>query len=221
MEIRSEVIIICEGLADVNFFEALVQERTGLPPIDILRDKEGGISSFAKKLQGIRGDGHAFSKLKGVLLVADSADNPGSTFSNVCKQIRSATGYAIPTRPDELSAQVVGYPQLLVMLIPNDHEPGSLESLCNLALEEKNEHIAQCVDSFLSCETISAHQWSPEKIAKARFHSMIAALNEDDPSRAMSYVFQGRKRVISVEHHCFDDVYNRLLDFCQSVGAIR
>ena len=223
LELSKEVLIICEGTADKNFFRKLIEKRSGLPQFDIpfpLPSKDlGGVSAFEHWLKAIRGDRHGFSKLKGVLLVADSANNPISTFNNVCTQIKNATGYAIPTKPDDVTPQVADYPQVSVMLIPNESTAGGLESLCISEITNREPWISSCVNNFLSCGNIQALQWSPEKLDKARFHSMIAALNEDDPSRALSYAFKDPKPVISVEDSCFDAVYNKLKKFCVDVGA--
>lgn len=222
-ELSKEVIIICEGAADKNFFRKLIEKRSGLPQFDIpfpMQGKDlGGVNAFKHWLEAIRGDRRGFSKLKGVLLVADSASNPISTFNDVCTQIKNATGYAIPTKPDEVTPRVADYPQVAVMLIPNESSPGGLESLCVSEITNREPWISTCVNKFLSCGNIQALKWSPEKLDKARYHSMISALNEDDPSRALSYAFKDPNPVISVENPCFDEVYNKLKNFCLAVGA--
>lgn len=222
VELKNEVIIICEGKADVNFFKKLIEKRSGLPKFDILptpTDQRGGVDAFEHWLKAIRGDRHGFSKLKGVLLVADSASDPTSTYNYVCGQIKNATGYAIPTKPDEVTPCVADYPQVSVMLIPNESTAGGLESLCVSEITNREPWISTCVNNFLSCGNIQALKWSPEKLDKARYHSMIAALNKDDPSRALSYAFNDPNPVISVENPCFDDVYNKLKNFCLAVDA--
>ena len=221
-ELNNEVVIICEGKADANFFQKLIEKRLGIPKFDILptpTDQRGGVDAFEHWLRAIRGDSHRFSKLKGVLLVADSASNPTSTFNNVCTQIRNATGYAIPTQTDTVTPHVADYPQVSVMLIPNEDTTGGLESLCINEIASREPWISTCVDNFLSCDKIQALKWSPEKKDKARFHSMVAALNEDDPSKALSHAFNGLKPVISVDNQCFDTVCNKLKNFCFAVGA--
>ncbi|WP_155802516.1 hypothetical protein [Halothiobacillus neapolitanus] len=96
----------------------------------------------------------------------------------------------------------------------------SAAALCITALIDKSPNINDCVNQFLSCGDINALDWSPEKVDKARFHSIIAASNENDPSRALSYAFKGEQPVISVEHCCFDGIYNKIKEFCVSVGAL-
>ncbi|ACX95780.1 DUF3226 domain-containing protein [Halothiobacillus neapolitanus] len=138
MEIKNEVVIICEGAADRNFFRKLIEKRKELPGIDVpfpVPGKDlGGINAFQHWLKAIRGDRHAFSRIKGVLLVADSADDPLLTFNNICTQITHATGYAIPTKLDEVTPHAAGSPQVSVITIPTSDKPGGLESLggCNV-----------------------------------------------------------------------------------------
>lgn len=221
LELSNEVVLICEGSADKNFFRKLIEKRAGLPQFDIPfpTPEKGGVNAFEHWLRAIRGDQHGFSKLKGVLLVADSASNPTSTFKDICSQIKNATGYAIPTKPNEATPRVADYPQVAVMLIPNESTTGGLESLCVSEITSREPWISACVENYLSCGNIQALKWSPEKQDKARFHSMIAALNQNDPSRALSQAFKDPKPVISVEAPCFDAVYNNLKKFCVDVGA--
>jgi hypothetical protein len=104
------------------------------------------------------------------------------------------------------------------MTLPDEKTPGGLEALLAQAIEEKTgEWIRECVNAFLRCDKIEAHSWPPEKLDKARFHSMVAALNRDDPSKSASTSFKDPSPLIDVEAPCFDSVFEKVKAFCDAV----
>lgn len=220
IELKENLVLLCEGDADKNFFRKLVQKRDQLPKFDIPFPFEnlGGKDAFAKMLRAIRGDRHGFARVRGVLIVADSADDPVVSFQTICDQIRQAGGYGVPTAPLEAAPGTLGHPPVAIMLLPDETTPGGLETLCIQEIAPKSPWIIPCVDQFLRCEQIQAHAWPPEKLDKARYHSMVAALNRDDPGRALSYAFKDPQPLIAVEAACFNDVELRLRNFSAAVG---
>lgn len=219
LELKEQLVLLCEGDADKNFFRKLLQKRPGLPKFDIPFPFEGlgGKAAFASMLRAIRGDRHGFARIRGVLIVADSADDPAASFRTIRDQIREAEGYGVPTAPLEVTHGSAGYPPLAVMLLPDEATPGGLETLCIQEMVPKTPWITPCVEQFLRCDQIQAHTWPPEKLDKARYHSMVAALYRDDPGRALSYAFKDPTPLISVEAPCFNDVELRLRNFDAAV----
>jgi hypothetical protein len=222
IELKEELVLLCEGEADKNFFRKLIQKREGLPRFDIPFPFEnlGGKDAFAKMLRAIRGDRHGFARIRGLLIVADSADDPMVSFQTTCDQIRQAEGYGIPAAPLDLASRTPGHPPLAVMLLPDESTPGGLETLCIQEIAPKSPWITTCVDQFLRCEQIQAHDWPPEKLDKARYHSMVAALNRSDPGRALSRAFKDPAPLIAVEAACFNSVELRLRNFSAAVAAL-
>ncbi len=219
--------LLCEGAADQNFFKALSEKR-GLPKFDYLDpSKHYGVTNFKTMLMAIQGNIKSFSTLNGVLILADSASNPAATFAGICAQIKAA-GKKLPV-PSDLSvtarahpATNAGMPAVRVMLVPGDDRPGCLETLCVEVLLEKNAWAEGCLDEYLSCGKSSAVTWSAEKLDKARYHCLVAALHRDDPSKAVSRAFgrsgtDSSQPLIDVTHPIFDSIAKRIQDFCGSL----
>jgi hypothetical protein len=215
IELKHEVTILCEGTADQNFIKKLIEARGGFPPVDFLPPNEfHGSANFGTMLLALTGAGHAFTRIKGVLIVADSHDKPETTFAEI-----KARGFPEPQQPLQVAQCTAVYPAVAVMLIPDETTPGGLETLLARDLVERNKWIVPCVDAFLKCDQIKAHTWPPEKAGKARYHSIVAALNYDDPSRAASWAFRDPP-VVSIGAKCFDSVEKRIKDFCTEIGVL-
>jgi hypothetical protein len=221
ISIEHEITILCEGGADQNFIRELIVTRGGFPPIDFLPpNKFYGRSNFDQMLSALKGTGVAFRRIKGVLIIADSHDAPTETFTYICDQIRAVPNFPVPTKPLEPAPATAGHPRVAVMLLPDENTPGALESLFAQEMEEKNSWVTACVDAFLKCDQITAHAWPPEKKAKARYHSMVAALHRPDPSRSASATFTNHPPVMSIRAPTFDSVEKRIKDFCSAVGEL-
>ena len=217
--LQSEIVILCEGAADRNFLDALKETRTDLPPVQFLPpDTFWGNTNFDKMLTALKGDALGFRRLKGVLIIADNSKGPKETFEDIRKQI-GAAGYPEPGRLMEISPQKPNHPFVAVTLLPDDNSPGCLETLFARAVLATNPWVERCVDSFLRCDRIEAHGWGPEKLAKAKYHSMVAALHRDDPSRSASTAFTSRPPVMPIASPVFSDVADRIKTFCDAIGA--
>jgi len=199
----------------------MTEKRVGLPKFDLPfpTDRLHGNRAFGGMLQAIRGNRIHFPRIKGVLIVADSTECPDTLFQDICAQIREVGGYGIPSELLDVG-RAVDHPDVAVMTLPDEKTPGALETLLAEEMTAKASWIAACVDAFLRCDKVDAHGWPAEKRDKARFHSMVAVLNRDDPSRAASTAFKDPKPLIAVEAPCFNDVERRIRDFCAAVGAI-
>jgi|SRR5579863_3493355 len=221
LPIKNEIIILCEGLADQNFIRKLIMHRGGFPPIDFLpADRFHGRDAFGEMIQAIIGTGVAFERLKGILIVADSHNNPASTLTLIQRQIRRyAPEFPVPEQLLTPSILKEGYPRSAIMLLPDETNPGPLESLFARELEAKTPWVTECVDAFLQCARIQAHAWPPEKHAKARYHSIVAAVHKADPSRSVSAAFTNRPAVMDIGSTTFDSVETRIRDFCAAIGV--
>jgi len=221
-EITEDFVLLCEGAADQNFFKSLTEKRQGLngfPKFFMPDHKEHyGRAGFKKTLAAIRGTGR-LSSIKGILIVADSHDDPKVTFRYICEQIKAAEGYPIPSNPLEV-AKTAGYPAISIMLLPDEMTPGSLETLCVQLFQEKYPWIQSCIDQFLRCGQILTYSWSPEKLGKAQYQCMVAATNYEDPSKAIRWAFNGPSPILDIQSSCFDDVEKRLKEFYSTVTLL-
>ena len=218
LRLQSELVLLCEGEADRQFFRKFLEKRPTLPKFDIPfpTDKLHGNGAFSGMLQAIRGDRLGFARVIGVLIVADSTDKPGTLFKLVRDQIRATGGYGVPSKPLEV-AMAANHPGIGIMLLPGGRTPGALETLLVREITDKAPWVTACVEQFLRCDKIEAHAWPAEKRDKARFHSLVAVLYRDDPSRAASQAFRDPAPLINVEARCFDDVERKVIAFCQAV----
>ena len=74
IRLEHPLVLLCEGAADQNFFRKMIEKRTGYPPFSFLDPyKYYGVTNFEKMLSAIQGDQKGFSRLKGILILADSA----------------------------------------------------------------------------------------------------------------------------------------------------
>jgi hypothetical protein len=161
-------------------------------------------------LEALRGDKIGFSRIKRVVIVADSAGDPQTTFDSIRSQISGVGGYPVPARLSSVSDPAEGHPAIAIMLLPDDTLPGCLETLCVRALVTKYPGALPCVETFLRCDAIAAYQWPPEKLDKSRYHCIVAECNYDDPDRAVSWAFRSSNPIVDLTDSCFDGVTQRL-----------
>jgi hypothetical protein len=218
--LTEELVLCCEGDADRQFIRKMIEKRAGLPNFDMPFPTERlyGNRAFGGMLEAIRGNRVHFPRIKGVLIVADSMECPIALFEDICAQIRTVGGYGIPSKLLDVG-RAADHPAVAIMTLPDEKTPGALETLLAEAMTAKASWIAACVDTFLRCDKVDAHNWPAEKRDKARFHSMVAVLNRDDPSKAASKAFKEPKPLIAIEEPCFNDVERRIKEFCVTVGA--
>lgn len=216
--LNHDLVILCEGEADRHLLQHLCGARPNMPAFDMPFPTAQlyGCTNFGRMLEALRGNQFAYQRAKGILIVADSATNPAATFANICGQIAAVGNLAIPTGLSQLAASP-NQPTIAVTCLPNDSTPGCLESLLACAMTAKyGTSLDACVTSFLRCDGIVAHNWNPEKRDKAKYHSMVAAKHQDDPSRAATYTFR-TPPVVDILDPCFDSLAQRLRDFSANV----
>ncbi len=219
--------LLCEGAADQNFVKALLKRRSGYPDFNFLDPKEHyGATNFEKMLTAIQGDQKSFSRLKGVLIIADSASSPDQTIKEIRRQVNQAGKFPLYTGSNTgtlaAPAAAVGTPPVYITLLPTENTPGCLETLCVRVLLEPYAWANACLEKYLGCDQIKANSWSPEKLDKARYHCLVAALHREDPSKAVSNAFRqpqgpNAKPLIDVMDPIFDDIAKRIKDFCDAM----
>ena len=216
-KLEHELVVLGEGSADKNFLLKLC--RTLIPEFKCdfpyPDGSGGGVSYFSRMLDGLRGNRVGFNRLRGVVIVADSGTDPNEVFDNIKTQIRSSGGYPVPNALSQVALPTSDHPALAVMLLPRDDVPGGLESLCIAELEENYKDRMSCVDAFLNCAPDPPTIWSPEKLAKARYHVFVAGSFRDDPSRAISHAFkepnpQNPRALLKIDSGHYDATADRL-----------
>lgn len=221
MELNEALVVLSEGEADKKFLTAMMKSRPGYPAFDAPFPNElhHGNTSFGKMLSAIQGDPRGFSRVRGVLIVADSGTTPAVTFGAIQRQIAGAGGYPVPAAAEAVTNRTGTHPAVAVMLVPDPATGGGLESLCVAEILSREPWAAACVDAYLQCGQMDAHTWGAEKRDKARYHCLVAGLNHEDPSKAVSAAFWGASPLISVQNNAFDAFAGRLKTLCNQLLA--
>jgi hypothetical protein len=216
VKLQHELVLLCEGKADQNFLRALLENRGGFPPFFMFEPSEehSGVTSFSRQLQALRGDPIGFSRVRRIVIVADSGNDPARTFDSIRSQVAAAGNYPVPATLSAVEHPASSALGVAIMLLPEDSGPGGLETLCVEALSARHPGTLNCVEQFLRCNPITAYTWTPEKLDKSRYHCIVAACNQDDPSRSVSSAFMSSRPVVDVGHSCFDQVETRLRALC-------
>ena len=218
-----ELAVLSEGEADARFLETLARVRGNFPDFFMVpHEKYHGVTGFCGMLKGLKGNPRLFERLKGVLIVADCKDNSDDTFKCMKKQVAEAGGFRVPTELLKVTDEPADQPGVFVMLLPDEKTPGALETLYTSAILLGSDWREKCLNDYLSCGKSNVLTWSAEKQAKARFHALVAASHEPDPSKAASKVFQSKdSNIIDLKAQCFDSVEQRLRLFCEAANKIK
>jgi len=177
-------------------------------------------------LQSLAGDPSGYAKLKGVLIVADSANNIKATFNSVCKKLKDDGPFEKPNRfvrpagPNQITEQFAGHPCISIMLIPLGGV-GALETICAKSIVQQKPWLAGCVDAYLSCGDIKALSWRAEKRDKARLQCMIAALYEKDPNKGLNYLLRVSPPMFHFRSKAFTPIVKQIQRFRDEVNALR
>jgi hypothetical protein len=143
-------LLLCEGVDDERFLEALV-DFLGLLDIQVISyDGKGNLRSFLKTLAVVPG----FDRLLSIGVTRDADNSFGSAFQSVENAV-NAQGFKIKTS---------------IFILPDCSSPGMLEDLCINALAPEQ---IQCINQYLECVQSVAGQL-PSNLAKARLYTWLA-----------------------------------------------
>jgi hypothetical protein len=94
--LTKQLVILCEGAADQVFFKKLLDIHDifdfDIPP----HGKHHGWSGTGHMLRSLAGDASAYKNLKGVLIIADNANE--TTFADICEKIEEHGPFEAPER---------------------------------------------------------------------------------------------------------------------------
>ena len=192
--------IICEGWDDAAFFSRLLRDRAiagynvGVPK------GENGILSF-----------NSVPTL-GIIVVADSDDNPPRRFADACKHFKGR-GKVLPIPQAAMQERVSGTantPKTAVIMIPAHGVEGGLETLV-LSCCAEVEEFRDCINAF--CQCVDNPPRSILEKDKLRLRALIAALNSDDPSASISNLLATARRPFPMTHPALDGIAQFLTDF--------
>lgn len=222
-----EFVLLCEGEIDKTFFDNLLAQRK-IKNIDVPPHKvdetpaHRGVQALGRFLKAVSGDAAWYSKLRGVLIIADSGDDATRTFNAVCRKLAKdgpftkAAPFVKPSGPYAMATQPAGHPPIVVMTIPKA-TPGALETLCIEAILNKRPQLEECLATYHACEGLKTLSWHAEKREKARLQCLTASLNEKDPNRPLRHTLEKKPVIISMKSKAFTPLVTAIKKFCASV----
>lgn len=205
---HSPFVVLCEGEADRAFLRAL-HDRRALPPFDLPfpifglskgEPRLDGIDGFGNMLRRIAAAGRLdltlWSRLRGIVMVADAGDSADRTLAKIAGMCGDA-GFGAPVAVAQWADSQAPLPPVAALLIPQT-STGSLETLCLRYLRPLHEQVARCLDAYLAC--IPPHRRSREKQDKAALACLVAAIDRTNPTRALRNddTFSGSAPLIDV-----------------------
>ncbi len=186
IKITESRVILCEGKADVAFFEHLVQRRS-LPRFQVLSAE--GRSGYERTLIALSAAG-GFDSVSGILVVGDNDLDPPGAFLNIQRQIRAAGGYGVPNNPFK-AVKSGAFPTVFVMMVPLQGKLGCLETLLIEAAYDIRPDFKPCVDAYGACT--HADVWNEVEQSKMKLQVLIAAACRSDPNTPVSYAWNRMK----------------------------
>ncbi len=217
-EFTESRFILCEGMDDKCFLEALIREHH-LPSFQICHAAEfngrgigesstGGKDGFKTALDRVDVLS-GFDNLKAILIVTDN-DEPKSL--KKLRQSLKGIG-SVPQSVTEVGT-IYGKP-LAVFLIPSATECGDLETFCLPEIHKVWPRSPRCVEDFLT--NTGALNWTKQSsINKARARAAVVGFYQPDPYMGIGYLF--RKGQLSVKNQRFDALVDFLRKFDTFAG---
>jgi hypothetical protein len=187
-DLDGEILVICEGKDDKFFLESLMQAH-GLLGFQIGHAHEcngkkgGGRSGFGPAIKGLPGF-TKYDKLRGVAIVTDN-DNEKA----VAEVITDLKNYGYSPTKSPYVGEIKDSKPLIIILIPNQEQHGTLETLCLPLLYCTWSNAKECVEDYL--EHTGAVRWTNKKeIPKAKVQCIISGNYDEDPYKGLGRLFQ-------------------------------
>lgn len=217
-EITSSFVILSEGTADKNFLKEICKKRMPQYSFDFPfpNDRLHSCGMFGRMLDAIQLDRPGFAGLKGIIIVADSGDDPKQVFSDIVRQIREVGGFVPPPELNDVQLSSGPLPDIAITTLPSASDTGGLETLLYKDIVRRHPDVSKLVDEFLRRHPIEVMNWNAEKQGKAHYAASVAATHQDDPSRAASYVFRDPP-TIDVDSPEFTPFVSTIETFCSKL----
>lgn len=209
-QFRRGHLILCEGDADCNFLSHLLVDRKIFDFDLIIPDVEGGgVTAFDRCLKALTGATSFDDVIRGVVLVADSNDDPGKRLDSL-KKVFANNGLPSPEKPfKKIATEKI---KTAIVMIPSATNPGNLESLLLEAAFDKHPEMNGCIEEFVKCSSLPL-KWKPNQQAKMKIHSLVAARCEGDPSSSVAYLWGKKENPVPIESKRFDFIADFLGSF--------
>ena len=165
IEIIKPNLLLVEGKDDVGFFEGLI---THLDLNDIQIINVGSTSKYGDRLKAIRNSPNFKKIVISIGIVRDADTNSDAAFQSISGYLRSAK-LPVPEKPLKPSKST---PQVTVMILPKEGEPGMLEDLCLSSVV--SDSAFPCMEAYFQCLQENGLSL-PNKISKAKVQVFLAS----------------------------------------------
>lgn len=179
------ILIVCEGPSDCGLIDHLVRENS-IVGIQTTHPKQRGAGDgydAIPKMLKLLLDAGQLKNLQGLALVVDANGNPSQRFSDAASMLASVN-FTV-SQPYQLEP---GMPTAAVYLLPESGKTGCLENLLLDVVAEADANLIASVDAFATAVG-KPTTWPPNKQAKMRVHSLIAACCVEDPASSLAWVW--------------------------------
>jgi hypothetical protein len=210
-DILSDILIVGEGAGDAALIRHLTDDR-GITGFQI--EEAGGNTKFQSFINGLPARTGFKTRLKALVVVADTDGGADESFKNIAKQMKaekfpcSHAPYKVAKLPH---IDYVTY----ILMIPFAKAgegitpiTGALETLLLPSAEQHLSRFSQCLDDWCNCVQMSG--WSKTHQDKARLRSLIAAAYPQDPNCGLQWALKPDKNLIPLNHPSFDDLADLL-----------
>jgi hypothetical protein len=198
-------------MADAGFISALLVHRkikdyeVGCPSSGLGGGQ--GKDSIGKYLEAVAVNPNG---LKGVVVIADTDDDPSKIFKQIVKAFEGVTPL-LPI-PKKLYTVAGDNPRSAVFLIPRKGKKGTLEHLLLEAAFAKRPKLKKCLDSFEKCVG-SNKAWPRNKKAKSRLTALTALHCKDNPASSLAWIWSHKGNPVPIESTYFDHISAFLSEF--------
>ena len=192
--VKCERLLLVEGRDEYHLFEALMERCLGDLAAEVQVVEAGGRTRFQARIDAILRDADTRGvTLRAVGVVRDADTDGAAAWNSVCDAVNRA-GLQAPGDHGDFSD---GPPDVGVLIIPDAHGQGALETLCVRSVAETPA--GDCVERYLACLENSdvlkstnrdksfAHAWlagSPDPVARVGEGAKQGRWNFDHPAFA-------------------------------------
>ena len=146
LQVECEYLLLVEGKDEYHLFEALKGRCLGDLAAEVQVIDAGGCTQFQALINAILQNAHTSRvKLRAVGIVRDADADGAAAWTSVCDAVKRA-GLEAPGDHGDFSD---GSPDIGVLIIPDAHGQGALETLCVRSVTETPA--GDCVEQYLAC----------------------------------------------------------------------
>jgi hypothetical protein len=211
-------LLLCEGLQDKVFFEALFKAN-GLGGFLIEcpekgEEGAGGITQYPAYFSGLIA--RTRPNLKGLIITADCDDSATNRFTEIAQWL-SESGYNPPSIALSVTpGQAAPYDlALMILLIPPNSATGCLETLLYPAAANKWPAMMRCVNDYWKCLGLSGTTMNQE--SKIKLRALLAGAYPKNPNLTLSRIWDDQATELPLGDASFAPLIDAIKDFCANV----